>query len=120
MNEDHEPLELDARVRAALTPDRDTVRRIAARARDGERPRAWPYRWRAAAALVAVLAALGALALWPPHAAAPAAPARVVPVSMLVSGRGSTIAVERSDGQRWVVDAASDEPHGSYVIVFLR
>ena len=116
MDDEHTPDEVDARVRAALTPDAATTRRIVMRALAGHagsmsRPRRW---WLVVMAAVALALAVG-VSGWQwsrTRQRSPAAP------SLAITGRGSFLVVDSQDGRRWVVGPAPERrTGGNYVIV---
>jgi len=114
MHEEPEPLDVDARVRAALAPDDEAARRIVARALAARE--AAPRRRRQAALAAGIAAALlvAAGARLSRSRRAPAPPPREQ--SLAVSGQGRMVVVEREDGRRWIVGPPAPAGHGGYVI----
>ena|SRR6185312_7820550 len=102
--------EVDARVRAALDADGETVRRIVGRALAdapaADRGRASRYGL-AAAVLVAASIVIAGVWQW---RRAPSSP------SLSVVGRGSTVIVESADGRRWMIGPQQPRTGGNYVI----
>ena len=118
MVNDHEPPEVDARLRAVLAPDEETVGRVVRRALAAEAPATRRrYSIYALGALaVTVLAVLAVINLSSRRRAA--TPPPIADVSLSITGRGSLLAVEGRDGRRWIVGAPPDRtPRGTYVIV---
>jgi hypothetical protein len=114
MNEDRELLDVDARVRAALTPTADASRRIVARAlANGGPPARHP--WRATLAIVTVAAVVVTLAvvLFERRRSSPGSPAR----ALTITSAGSTLVVESPDGRRWVIGRVAQRRGGNYTMV---
>ena len=126
MDDEHERLDVDAKLRAASAPDEDTTRRIVARALSArEEP---PRRLQPIAGVAGVVAALllAAGGAWfsrsriapTPPTPRPTPPAREL--SLTISGQGPIVVVERGDGRRWIVGPAPAPRPGGYVIVVPR
>ena len=123
MDDEHERLDVDARLRAALAPDDDTTRRIVARAlsaREEPPRRLQPIAGVAGVVAVLLLAAGGA---WVSRSRIAPTPRPTPPareLSLTISGHGPIVVVERGDGRRWIVGPASAPRPGGYVIVVPR
>src|SRR5262245_25386618 len=113
MDDEDDVHEIDARLRAALPPDAEVQRRIAARAlantaNAGSRR---PSALLAAAALVLVLGAAAWFARRPRQSPPPL-------TTLSITSRGSMLVVDGDNGRRWVVGRpAEPRPPGRYVIV---
>jgi hypothetical protein len=122
MTDDPERPDLDARLRAALAPDEESVRRVVTRALAehlSAAPRRTPRYAFGTIALVlaAVVAAIVSSSRGTERRAAPTGAA----ASISITGRGSLVTAEASDGRRWIVGAPPDAgPRGGYVIVIRR
>jgi hypothetical protein len=115
MDEERELFDVDARVRAALTPGQAVTRRILTAALEDRHVVPGRMRWIVALAVAFGVAIVTAVGLWrwrvvPP----PAAELR----ELAITGNGSVVVVASADGRRWVVGPASPRTTGgSYVIV---
>ena len=122
MDDEHTLPEVDARLRAALSPDQAATARIVARALTYggtplRRPQLPPRRVLAALALIALAIAVG-IGVWISRRAATVAVAIAPTLPLAITGQGSMVVVERPDGRRWIV-GPPPEPRagGNYVIV---
>lgn len=108
--------EIDRHVIEALDPDEAVIRRVVS---FGLQERQRGHRWRGGVAMAVAITAGLAVAIgsafhwrWPTNRPATRA-------ELTITGTGSSITVERSDGQRWFFGnpPAPDAAGGSYVIV---
>lgn len=118
MEDENRLRDVDRRVIAALDPDEAVVRRVVhgaiARGFEHRAGRARPVR-RIAAAFAVVAAISVAGAAW--YARKDSQPPATKP-SLTITGNGSSIVVESSDGRRWFVGGEpARHTSGSYVIV---
>jgi anti-sigma-K factor RskA len=114
MDEERGLLEVDARLRAAVAPDVEAARRIAARAlADDTRPT--QRRWRAplAIAIVAAIVVIAGVAAFQWRRSTAAVPSR----SLTITSAGSMLVVESPDGRRWVVGSSTPRRSGNFVMV---
>jgi hypothetical protein len=110
MDDEHERLELDKRMRVAFAPDERTSARVVANAlaaSDARPSLSWRVR---SVALTAVgLVILLAVFQWRRQAASPA---------LAITGGGTMLVVESQDGRRWIVGhSEARQSGGSYVMV---
>ena len=117
MDDKNGPLEIDLRVRAAVSPPDSVVDRVVMRAlTPDDRSPQHRRRIRFAAATAAMLALLIGLAAW--QGRRPRAGEDTRPTSLAITGAGSRLVVESQDGRRWVVGPAPKRRiSGGYVIV---
>jgi len=119
MVNDHEQPEVDARLRAALAPDEETVDRVVMRALAAETLAA-PRR-RSTYALVVTIVTVVGLVVISMSSRPRRAPPPAVAASLSITGHGSLLAVEGTDGRRWIVGAPPGRTQrGAYVIVIPR
>ena len=123
MVNDHEQPEVDARLRAALAPDEKTIDRVVMRALAAETlaapRRRSTYALRALVVTIVTVVGLVVMSMSSRPRRAPPAPA--VAASLSITGRGSLLAVEGTDGRRWIVGAPPGRTQrGAYVIVIPR
>lgn len=114
MDDENRLREVDRHVIAALQPDAEGVQRVirAGLHEPATAQRSLPRPQTALAIAATVLAAAGTFywqRLVPPS----------TPPELTITGTGSSIIVERADGQRWLFEAQTpaDVSSGSYVIV---
>ena len=114
MDEERRLLEVDARLRAAVAPDVETARRIAARALADDARQA-PRRWRAplAIALAAAVVAIAGAAAFQWRRSTAALPSR----SLTITSAGPMLVVESPDGRRWMIGPSAPRRSGNYVLV---
>jgi hypothetical protein len=111
MHDDDVPTDLERRLRAALRPDDERVRRVIEGALSSRSGTDWLRRFPLVAAGTAGLVVIVAALVWYEPASAPS--------GLHISGSGSVIVVTSDDGRRWMVDTdRSSEVRGAYVIVF--
>ena len=120
MDDERERDDIDRHIRAALAPDEETVDRVVMRALAAETPaaprRGSTYALGALVVTVVTLVALVVINL----SSRPrrATPSPTTAASLSITGRGSLLAVEGSDGRRWIVGGPPDRTQrGAYVIV---
>jgi len=116
MDDKNGPLEIDMRVRAAVSPPAYVVDRVVERALtdDDRLPRHWSG-IRFAAVTAAMLALLIGVAAWQGRQRTGE---DTQPTSLAITGEGSLLVVESQDGRRWVVGPAPKRRiGGGYVIV---
>ena len=110
-------LEIDRRVRAAVSPPASVVDRVVMRSfTNGDRAPQHRRRIRFAAMTAAMLALLIGLTAW--QGRRQGAGENTRPTSLAITGEGSLLVVESQDGRRWVVGPAPKRRiGGGYVIV---
>ena len=115
MDEERELFDVDARVRAALTPGEAVTRRVVTAALAERRATPHRRRWIVALAFAFGVAMVAAAGVWRWRLVAPpAAELR----ELAITGNGSVVVVEGADGRRWIVGPASPRTTGgSYVVV---
>lgn len=115
MEDEDKLLEVDTRVRAAVSPPASVVDRVVKRAlTDNDLPPQLRSRRRVAVVTIAT-ALLIALTIWQgrEHTAE-----HQIPTSLAITGDGSLLIVESHDGRRWIVGSVPKRPVGaSYLIV---
>ena len=118
MDDEHTLPEVDARLRAALSPDDIVAGRVTTRAlADAGLPRRGAPRLRYVGALAALALALS-LGAWQWRRLAPVA---IAPAPLAITGQGSIVVVEHPDGRRWIVGPPPERrTGGNYVIVLER
>lgn len=115
MDDEHTLREVEARVRAALSPDDAVQRRVIVRALAEDRTRPpLTHRLRyAALGLAAALMLLLGAGTWQWRRAT----LETSSPSLTIIGRGSMVVVESEDGRRWIVGPSpARSTGGSYVI----
>ena len=120
MHDEHTPHDVDARLRAALSPGNRVSPRIVTQALErADAPRRTSQRLRYAGALVALAIALGAGAWqWRRPTATTVTVAPVAPLA--ITGRGSIVVVEHPDGRRWIVGPPPERRRGGNYVILLE
>ena len=121
MDDERERDDIDRRIRAALAPDEETVDRVVMRALAAETPAA-PRRGSTyalgALVVVTVVTVVALVVINVSSRPRRATPSPTTAASLSFTGRGSLLAVEGSDGRRWIVGGPPDRTkRGAYVIV---
>ena len=116
MDDENRLLDVDRRVRAAVSPPASVADRVVTRALTDNDP-SWQHRHRRGVAVTTVTTAVLVLALtiWlgRERTGEPS-----IPTSLAITGKGSLLIVESQDGRRWIVGPVPQRPIGaSYVIV---
>lgn len=123
MNHDPTAHETDARLRAALTPDEATQRRVATAALRAAAGGPTPRRriWQVACLCAAAALVAFAIRTWPWHSPAPTPAPAPASTSLTFVSRGSLIVVDSHDGRRWIVGPSTEPPgQGGYVIAIWK
>ena len=114
MDDEHELLEVDSRVRAAFGADADVCRRVVSTALT-DTPSPAPHRWRVPltiAIATALLLIAGVAAFqWRRSGVPSSAP------SLTITSAGPMLVVESRDGRRWVIGRSQARRSGNYVMV---
>ena len=116
MDDENKRLDVDRRVRRAVSPPADVVDRVVMRAlTDNAPPPQHRRRMGFAVVTVATVVLLVALTVWQGRNRAGE---HALPTSLAITGEGSMLVVESQDGRRWIVGPATKRPTGGgYVIV---
>jgi hypothetical protein len=116
MDEEHEQLDPDERVRAALAIDETSTRRVVARALAGAAAAPRRRVFAGVTVVVTVICAAAIASVVLSRSRAGVAPANQ-PSALAITGRGSLLVVESAEGRRWIVGPPARASAGSYVIV---
>jgi hypothetical protein len=113
MHDESDLHEVDARVRAALTPASDAGRRVASRALTiGQAIPSQQRRRRGAVAIAALLAVLVVAGVqWSRTARRRTSP------SLSITSQGSMLVVESQNGRRWIVGSPPARPTGGHYVI---